>query len=68
MITHYEMGTGEVLTTDDEALRLDWDAASVAVPRLQTIEEAKTAESAAAPRIPADLIGVPAARILARFS
>jgi hypothetical protein len=68
MITHYEMSTGEVLTTDGEASRLDWDTVSAAQPRLQTIEEAKSAESVVTAVIPADLAEVPAARILARFS
>ena len=72
MITQYEMSTGEVLSTDGEAPELDWALADVAKPvaqpRLQTIDEARAAESMPPATIPADLIGVSAARILARFS
>ena len=68
MITHYEMSTGEVLTTDGEVTQLEWNHVSAEQPRLQTIDEAKISEARTAPTIPADLLGVPAAQILARFS
>jgi hypothetical protein len=67
MITHFEMTTGELLHFDGETTGLAWDHTPAIQPRLQTIAEARSTEPDSPPLMPADLLGVPVERILARF-
>jgi hypothetical protein len=66
MITEYDMTTGAVLDIDGETNKISWSDTHTELLRLQTVSEAEA--TAVSARIPADLVDVPVAQILARLS